>query len=476
MRGRWNHPQRWSERFNFKSTDADGSRETQRKVISSEGNPNPEETFSFNRKRSRSHGFVNMPRKKDLYVWKRKSPTDDLSKGSNIGSSDKSKQIIDKKVMEEGGSSVQKKTDQNISQVNCMDISTVHVDLLIPMAQAIRKYKNYVIVKFATACMPAKEDFEAEIKRLWQGNMEWDVIPFTNDQFLVKIVPTHILNTLVAQGIYDSKFGKLLVRNWSGMEGSFIEKRDRKIWIKLKKMPIHSWDFTVISKLVKGFGDLIMLDDLSQDGSQLIEAIVQIACASLSNILLILRAFIADYAYEIAIDIIGEVVEIRDEKNKKLKEIMHKDHNYSEDSSWDWEGEESPELYAGTQDEGDNYGQGSNDNLKSVGSAKQVGMVTVVNDGCSLDVKKASFILDKDFIQKYEANRNIRKCSISDTPIMPLELTEGEQQSDDHEVFAQDLQLIVQESSIIEAPIPLAEDYSEHLKSVQEKGKKKNYA
>lgn len=108
----------------------------------------------------------------------------------------------------------------------------------------------------------------------------------------MKIAPSVNLNNLIAPGIIESVFGRIVLKQWSCMEGSFMEPRNRKIWIKMKNVPIYYWSSSILKKMVKGFGDLVMGDNLSENEGQNIETIVQVACNSLNDIPKILKACI----------------------------------------------------------------------------------------------------------------------------------------------------------------------------------------
>lgn len=62
--------------------------------------------------------------------------------------------------------------------------------------------------------------------------------PFQGNKFLVKIMPSHRLNTLVAQDLMNCSLGCFSVCQWSAMEGNFVKNRESKIWLKLKNLPL----------------------------------------------------------------------------------------------------------------------------------------------------------------------------------------------------------------------------------------------
>lgn len=167
--------------------------------------------------------------------------------------------------------------------------------------------KSFVIVSFLRNTLPNLDDFLVEIKKLWPYNPEWEVYPFQGNKFLVKIMPFHRLSTLVAQGRVNCSLGRFLVCQWSAMEGNFTENRERKILLKLKNLPLFCWNNDSISKILKGFGD-VMLDDLIEIFCQGNEAVVLILCLFPCFIPHKINAYIEEYAYEIKEEILGEVI------------------------------------------------------------------------------------------------------------------------------------------------------------------------
>lgn len=159
----------------------------------------------------------------------------------------------------------------------------------------------------------------------------------------MKITPAMNVNYLVARGIVDSKYEKLVIKQWFGVTGSFNEVREKKIRIGLRNVPIYAWGPS-LSKLMKGFGELVYIDEFSTNDTQFVEIVIQIACSA-PHIPLKLKVYIEGYSYVVDVDIIGEAMasgsKVSDEGSVSL---------LSYDSSWDEEGEGVKDQAAGNVD------------------------------------------------------------------------------------------------------------------------------
>lgn len=136
------------------------------------------------------------------------------------------------------------------------------------MASANRKVKNFIIISFLNNTISSIVDDTAEIKNYSHGTLSGRFLPFEEGR---------LYNNIVAQGILECTFGKFIVKLRPIIEGALLKNRDRKMWIKLKNIPIFCWDIGSIGRIIKGFGDVVMLDDLTQNFRQDVE-VVQIAC------------------------------------------------------------------------------------------------------------------------------------------------------------------------------------------------------
>lgn len=92
-------------------------------------------------------------------------------------------------------------------------------------------------------------------------------------------------------------------------------------------------------KIIKGFGDLLVIDDLTSNSSQFVEAVVQVACESPKNITTKIKLFIESYAYIIFVDVIGEVSEEEFKKSAQGQAAKYSEGSWSFDSSWEASGE-----------------------------------------------------------------------------------------------------------------------------------------
>lgn len=68
------------------------------------------------------------------------------------------------------------------------------------------------------------------------------------------------------------------------MERVCSEKRSKKFWVRLRNLLIYCWDAEPLKKIINGFGDLLVMDGMTVDSSQCVEAVVQIACESVNSI------------------------------------------------------------------------------------------------------------------------------------------------------------------------------------------------
>lgn len=119
------------------------------------------------------------------------------------------------------------------------------------------------------------------------------------------------------------------------MEGAIIESRERKIWLKLSNFPVYSWDPAPLSKIVKGFGDLILIDDLTRNRSQFMEAVLLVACTLSNDIPLKLKMYIDMYVYIVDITAFGEVVDNSKFRYSPSQARKNRDKSQSSDSFYD---------------------------------------------------------------------------------------------------------------------------------------------
>lgn len=69
-------------------------------------------------------------------------------------------------------------------------------------------------------------------------------------------------------------------------------------------MPLFCWNANSIGKTPKGFGDIMMLDDLTEKCCQENETVVQILCLSPCFIHHKFKVYVEKYTYEIKIEIL----------------------------------------------------------------------------------------------------------------------------------------------------------------------------
>lgn len=94
-----------------------------------------------------------------------------------------------------------------------------------------------------------------------------------------------------------------------GMEGVVYKKRDRRIWIALKNLPIYYWAKKKIAKIIKRFSDVGALDNLTKNSGQFKEAIVQILDVSPKHILFLMKVIIENYIYDVSIEVVEDQVQ-----------------------------------------------------------------------------------------------------------------------------------------------------------------------
>ena len=132
---------------------------------------------------------------------------------------------------------------------------------------------------------------------------------------------------------------EIKLRQWSSLESNVVEERGVKVGIRLRSLLIHSWSFSSLSQVVKGFENLLEIDEIIKNGSQYVNTVCLIACQAATNIPMRLKTFVGINSFVAQVDIMtilfmGESGDVERNKGKEVIDSQDEGKHYDNDK---WE-------------------------------------------------------------------------------------------------------------------------------------------